>query len=326
MSNNKCMNKLLLNWALKIQEWTVLSYISHGKAQVSPEGGGIFNQVVSRQPQVLATVQPLVIGHMVGLVLIGRELGAWGVGLIGDASGGELDGFTLVLKIGQQLSADPLQGAGGRIRKLGVTWHVLCSSLAQTYRRDLLFALEYFYMKTENVTDLSLHSRLWICFWSSSLVSLLSCSSLLSWVRTGSLVRTVVLKLFWSVTQLLMSWLYSCLSWRKRSAESLTWTHKSDVEDERSVLNKRFLWWTELKVQWLICYIYIYIFIKHTSSTAVISRSTCPMLSDIWACHWLTSVWREPRYFMVPRVAAGIYKKTYIRIEIVSLQTYYNTL
>lgn len=173
MSKNKCMNKLLLNW-------TVLSYISHGEAQVSPEGGGVFNQVVSRQPQVLAVVQPLVIGHTVGLVLIGRELGACGVGLIGDASGGELDGFTLVLKIGQQLRADPLQGAGGRIRKQGVTRHVLRSSLAQNYRRGLLFALEYFHLKTENVTDLSLRSRLWICFWSNSLVSLLSCSSLLS--------------------------------------------------------------------------------------------------------------------------------------------------
>lgn len=54
---------------------------------------------------------------MVGFVLTGREAGTRGVDLVGDAFGGELDGFVLVLKISQQLSADLLQGAGGRIRK-----------------------------------------------------------------------------------------------------------------------------------------------------------------------------------------------------------------
>lgn len=57
------------------------SYIGHGKAQVSPEGRGGLQQVISRQPQVLAVGQPLVIADVVGLVLTGRELGpeTWGV-------------------------------------------------------------------------------------------------------------------------------------------------------------------------------------------------------------------------------------------------------
>lgn len=93
--------------------WSVLSYICHVEAQISPEGGGVFNQVGGRQPQLPAAGQPLVIGHVVGLVLSGWELVAWSVHLKGDALGGELDGFTLVLKICQELSANPLQSAGG---------------------------------------------------------------------------------------------------------------------------------------------------------------------------------------------------------------------
>lgn len=54
------------------------SYIGHGKAQVSPEGRGGLQQVISRQPQVLAVGQPLVIADVVGLVLTGRELGPEG--------------------------------------------------------------------------------------------------------------------------------------------------------------------------------------------------------------------------------------------------------
>ncbi len=91
----------------------MLSYVGQGKAQVSPEGRRDLNQVVGRQPQVLAVGQPLVIAHVVGLVLTGREPGARGGDVMGDAFGGELDGLTLVLKICQQLSADVLQRSGG---------------------------------------------------------------------------------------------------------------------------------------------------------------------------------------------------------------------
>lgn len=91
----------------------MLSYIGQSKTQVSPEGRRVPNPFVSRQPQVPAVGQPLVIAHMVGLVLTGRELGARGVEVVGDAFGGELDGFTFVVKICQQLSADILQRAEG---------------------------------------------------------------------------------------------------------------------------------------------------------------------------------------------------------------------
>lgn len=67
--------------------------------------------------------QPLVIAHMVGPILTGREPGAQGAEVLSDAFGGELDGFTFVLKICQQLSADVLQIAGGRIGKRGQTQH-----------------------------------------------------------------------------------------------------------------------------------------------------------------------------------------------------------
>lgn len=91
----------------------MLSYICQGKAQISSEDRRFFDQVISSQLQGLAAGQPLVIAHMVGLVLTGRELGARRAEILGHAFGGELDGYTFVLKICQQLSADVLQGTGG---------------------------------------------------------------------------------------------------------------------------------------------------------------------------------------------------------------------
>lgn len=88
----------------------MLSYIGQSKAQISPEGRRFFDQVISSQLQGLAAGQPLVIAHMVGLVLTGRELGARDAKMLGQAFGCELDGFTFVLKICQQLSADVFQG------------------------------------------------------------------------------------------------------------------------------------------------------------------------------------------------------------------------
>lgn len=105
------LNSCIQVRSLRLEVWSVLSYIGQGKAQVSPEGRGDLDQVISRQPQVPAVGQPLVIAHVVGLVLSGREPGARGVEVVGDAFGGELDGFTLVLEICQQLSADVLQRA-----------------------------------------------------------------------------------------------------------------------------------------------------------------------------------------------------------------------
>lgn len=62
------------------------------------------------------------IAHIVGLVLTGREIEAGGEEGLADAFGGELDGFTLVLKICQQPSANLLQRAGGgAIRQQGET-------------------------------------------------------------------------------------------------------------------------------------------------------------------------------------------------------------
>lgn len=44
----------------------------------------------------------------------------------------------------------------------------------------------------------------------------------------------------------------------------------------------------------------------HACSRAVTSLSSWPIISENWACHWLTSLCREPRYLMVLRVAEGI--------------------
>lgn len=95
-----------------------MSYTGQGKAQVSPKERGVLNQVFSCQLEVLAAGQPLVIAHMVGLVLVGREPGLCAVEVTGDTFGGELDGFTLVLEICQKLSADLLQRAGGERKDL----------------------------------------------------------------------------------------------------------------------------------------------------------------------------------------------------------------
>lgn len=99
----------------------MLSYVGQCKAQVPSEGRRLFDQALRRHLQVLAVGKPLVIAHMVGLVLTGRQPGARCVAFVGDAFGGELDGFTLIPKISQQLSTNLLQRAGGRIGKQGET-------------------------------------------------------------------------------------------------------------------------------------------------------------------------------------------------------------
>lgn len=105
-------------------------------------------------------------------------------------------------------------------------FHYLPGTVEETYPRDCNLKKE----RKRNkpwicLSHLSLLSRMQICFCSRSLISLVCCSSLFSSVRTRSCLRTAGFKLLLSATQSLMSWLYSCFSWRHPSAVSFTWTH-----------------------------------------------------------------------------------------------------
>lgn len=104
----------------------MLPYIGQSELQDASEGHRVHKEIISLQHQV--SIMRFVMAPTVEFVLSSRPLGAGGADLAGDASVEELDGVTLVPQIALQPSADLLQRAETRGRRLRTHQHLIYST------------------------------------------------------------------------------------------------------------------------------------------------------------------------------------------------------
>lgn len=105
----------------------MLPYVGQRELQDASEGHRVQKEIISLQHQV-CTVR-FVMAPTFEFVLSRRQLGAGGADLTGDASVEELDGVALVLQIVLQPSADLLQRAETRGRRLRTRQHLIHSTV-----------------------------------------------------------------------------------------------------------------------------------------------------------------------------------------------------